>query len=473
MARDRYFDDATVTIEHTALDGTLAPLAGLTDLVVSIRRLSDGQFLDWNDDTFKAAGWTMRQQVMSEVDSTNAPGDYAQDFDLSAVTNKAADDTYVARVEQTPGTSVANVPASGEFEEGLNDPSPADIDTELSSSHGAGDWDLSQADVQAAMTAQGYTAARAPGLDNLDAAVSSRAAPGDAMDLTAAAVDDVWDEPIAGHLTAGSTGEALNDAAGSVLTQQEVRDAMKLAPTAGAPAAGSVDEHLDTIEADTAAMQPLVDVAISTRSSHTAADVDTQLSGTHGAGSWATATGFATPGDVTAAQAAIQADIAALNDLSQADVQAAMTAQGYTVGRAANLDNMDATISSIAAAIAALNDLDAASVTAAVWDAAKSAHVLSGSFGEAMVAAAGHAGLHCVLDGGSGAASLPHDSNNQLTAARLRIFADKATADAATLGAADGADGELIRLFIDSAIYNAGSLAAVPTVLAALRRTAA
>lgn len=173
MARDRYFDDATVTIEHTALDGTLAPLAGLTDLVVSIRRLSDGQFLDWNDDTFKAAGWTMRQQVMSEVDSTNAPGDYAQDFDLSAVTNKAADDTYVARVEQTPGTSVANVPASGEFEEGLNDPSPADIDTELSSSHGAGDWDLSQADVQAAMTAQGYTAARGALLDNLDTTVSS------------------------------------------------------------------------------------------------------------------------------------------------------------------------------------------------------------------------------------------------------------------------------------------------------------
>ena len=41
-----------------------------------------------------------------------------------------------------------------------------------------------QSDVQSAMTAQGYTTARAPKLDNLDAAVTSRAAPGDAMSLT-------------------------------------------------------------------------------------------------------------------------------------------------------------------------------------------------------------------------------------------------------------------------------------------------
>lgn len=36
------------------------------------------------------------------------------------------------------------------------------------------------------------------------------------------------------------------------LEAQEIRDAMKLAPTAGAPAAGSVDLHLDDIETDTA-----------------------------------------------------------------------------------------------------------------------------------------------------------------------------------------------------------------------------
>jgi len=36
-----------------------------------------------------------------------------------------------------------------------------------------------------------------------------------------------------------------------------------------------------------------------------AAQIDTQLSGTHGAGAWATATGFATPTNVTDAQTAI------------------------------------------------------------------------------------------------------------------------------------------------------------------------
>jgi hypothetical protein len=41
-----------------------------------------------------------------------------------------------------------------------------------------------QSDVQSGMTVQGYTSVRAPKLDNLDATVSSRAAPGDAMTLT-------------------------------------------------------------------------------------------------------------------------------------------------------------------------------------------------------------------------------------------------------------------------------------------------
>jgi len=64
--------------------------------------------------------------------------------------------------------------------------------------------DLSQADVQAALTAQGYTAARAPGLDNLDAAVSSRSShsAGDAA-------DSVWTEALAAHVSAGSAAEAV------------------------------------------------------------------------------------------------------------------------------------------------------------------------------------------------------------------------------------------------------------------------
>lgn len=52
------------------------------------------------------------------------------------------------------------------------------------------------------------------------------------------------------------TLETLSDqidgvGAGSSLTAQQTRDAMKLAPSAGAPAAGSVDAHLDAIQAQT------------------------------------------------------------------------------------------------------------------------------------------------------------------------------------------------------------------------------
>jgi hypothetical protein len=45
--------------------------------------------------------------------------------------------------------------------------------------------------------------------------------------------------------------EAIADAESSGLTAQQVRDAMKLAPSGGVPTSGSVDDHLDNIEAIT------------------------------------------------------------------------------------------------------------------------------------------------------------------------------------------------------------------------------
>lgn len=115
----------------------------------------------------------------------------------------------------------------------------------------------------------------------LDAAISTRAVAGDAMALTAAAVDSVWDEAQSGHTTAGTFGKYLDVEVSSVsggggLTAQDVRDAMKLAPTAGAPAAGSVDEHLDDILTDTAAIDSAVstnlDAQVSTLATQTSVD---------------------------------------------------------------------------------------------------------------------------------------------------------------------------------------------------------
>ena len=114
------------------------------------------------------------------------------------------------------------------------------------------------------------TAAMQPTIaTNLDTTVSSRgtADPGDLMGLANDAITSAkFDESTAFPLTAADTGdtyvartgadgdtlETLSDEiVSSNLTAQQVRDSMKLAPTAGAAAAGSVDAHLDTIITDT------------------------------------------------------------------------------------------------------------------------------------------------------------------------------------------------------------------------------
>lgn len=137
----------------------------------------------------------------------------------------------------------------------------------------------------------------------------------------------------------------LND-----LTPQEVRDAMKLAPTVGAPSAGSVDEHLDDILADTAVMQPTIatnlNATISSRAvpgdamSLIANAITAAVIATNAVDADALATDV-----VTEINSAVLSAIAALNNLSQAGVQSALTAQGLTTTRAANLDNLDAAVS--------------------------------------------------------------------------------------------------------------------------------
>lgn len=106
---ERYQQGAVIPIEVLALDGSLQPVTGVTDLLLQIRRASDDFFFDFNDSTFKSSGWTTRQQALSEKDATNDQGAYGYDW-----TSPSADDTYFIRVDQSPGTTVANVPFTGE-----------------------------------------------------------------------------------------------------------------------------------------------------------------------------------------------------------------------------------------------------------------------------------------------------------------------------------------------------------------------
>jgi hypothetical protein len=60
---------------------TVNSRGGVTGLspTASVRRGTD--YLDWNDNTFKAAGWTERDRVLTEIGG----GHYTTDLDLGAV----------------------------------------------------------------------------------------------------------------------------------------------------------------------------------------------------------------------------------------------------------------------------------------------------------------------------------------------------------------------------------------------------
>lgn len=115
MTSVRILDGATEPIRTpTVKDGSLAPLTGLATMVVAIQRLSDSFWYDFNDDTFKSTGWTTRQQTMTEVSATLAPGVYQYDWDTSQITNATSDDTYFCEIDDT-GASAANVPMHAEI----------------------------------------------------------------------------------------------------------------------------------------------------------------------------------------------------------------------------------------------------------------------------------------------------------------------------------------------------------------------
>ena len=389
----------------------------------------------------------------------------------------------------------------------------ADVDTVITASHGAGSY----------QTATGFAVA------------------GDDMGLTAAGVDAVWDEPLAGHLTAGTTGKALDDAGGGAspgtiaaavwaeslpgafaageagrivgdnvdaaissrstlaqadilsdatpfpgadidatissrsshtpadvdttlsashgagswvgtsLTQQNVRDAMKLSPTAGAPSAGSVDEHLDTIEADTAAIEPLVtanlDAAVSSRAvpgdamtltAGERAAIDTELSGTHGAGLWESAS------DVDWTDPEKEQIRQALGVTGATAATAAGELQAVLADTAAIepvvTTNLDVAVSTRATPGDAMS-LDAAGVDA-IFDESLSGHLGAGTAGQALAAAFGNAGGNVRDD------ALTYDANNRPLTLRRRIFPDAATANASTPGGVG--EGEIITVTISA-----------------------
>jgi hypothetical protein len=351
--------------------------------------------------------------------------------------------------EDTASHSVA-----GTFGELLGDNLDTTVSSRASSAEIAALENLSSADVQAALTAQGYTAGRASGLDNLDAAISTRSTFDNSTDevLLAASeageiADAVWDEPLAGHLASGSTGEALDGAAAP--TAGQVADAVWDEAVSGHTGPGSFGALLDTnidatigsrstfnpatqtvdvgeiagtsvsgpddLKADISTLATLASIAAlndldatevadavwnAAQSSYTAAgSTGESLDDAAAAGApdpapiadavWdearaahTTAGSFGEALDATISSRASGAALAALNDLSQADVQAALDAQGYTTARAVLQDNLDAAVSSRSNFDSSTDPvLLAGSAVDAIWDEAIADHLTVGSAG--------------------------------------------------------------------------------------------
>ena len=116
---------------------------------------------------------------------------------------------------------------------------------------------MRSSDVQQALTDQGYTAARAPNLDRLDANISTRAAPGDIL------VDPATDKIDGSQIDAAISSRAAPGAAMDIVAAARAAIWNELIPAT--PAAGSFGERVKNN----------LDAAVSTRA--TPADVDTQL----------------------------------------------------------------------------------------------------------------------------------------------------------------------------------------------------
>jgi len=379
MSTTRITTGATEPISIYAVNAAGNPLTGLTDLYVRIRRVSDGFFLDWTGMTFKSTGWTTLNKTLTEASATNAPGVYEVTGGLNtgAITNVTANDDYQVVPLQTPGTT-ARLPGPGVISVGkwvdhldanvstratqaqiLSDATPfqgARIDAAISSRATQAQI-LSDAtpfpgarvdaaissravpgDVQAGLTAQGYTAARAIKLDDLDAAVSSRATQAqilsDATPFQGARIDAaISSRAVPGDVQSGLTAQGYTVAR-----------------------AGNLDN---------------LDAAVTTRA--TPADVPA---------------GMTTQGYTTGRAPKLDAlDANVSTRAVPADVTAGLTAQGYTTIRAPKLDNLDAAISSRSApgAQMALTTPAVDGVVNALWDEPTSGHVTPGTTGKALL----------------------------------------------------------------------------------------
>lgn len=185
-----------------------------------------------------------------------------------------------------------------------------------------------------------------------------------AASASAEIADAVWDEARAGHVTVGSFGEALQ----GIISTTRANNLDNLDATISSRASQVSVNALPTVTqiADAVWDEP--------KAGHVAAGTFGESN--QGIVSVARANNLDNL-DATISSRATQASLDALNNLSIADVQTALTNQGYTVARASRLDNLDVAVST-------RSTLTAAQAADQVWDEPRGGHIASGTFGEAL-----------------------------------------------------------------------------------------
>ena len=84
-------------IKYGLYDADGDAVAGATLLKVKIKRDADDFFFDFDDTTFKSSAWTTIAEAMSEIDGTNAPGEY----ELAVTVSSWNDGTYTVYCNYT------------------------------------------------------------------------------------------------------------------------------------------------------------------------------------------------------------------------------------------------------------------------------------------------------------------------------------------------------------------------------------
>jgi hypothetical protein len=249
-------------IRVRVVDVSGAPVTGLSNIAVRIIR-SDGLIWDWSDSTFKAGGSVVQMdQTMTQLNATYAAGVYI------ATWAGSAKNIYLALVDQTPRTYTNCFPADLELRVGYQ-AAPGDA------------MDLVDNAVDAGAVAATGVAELQAGLATDTAMTTALTRLADIQARTPDALDNGRVKAVVGAMNANVlTGAAI--AADAVTKLQD-----GLATTG---AVASIQTDVDGIETALLAIAAMIDAL------PTAAEINTELSNTHGGGSWLTATGFAIPG---------------------------------------------------------------------------------------------------------------------------------------------------------------------------------